>query len=85
MDYLPAFGIQSLAPALIWREDRATLAFSGAGIPDTAQLTFTRQDSLHLVVAGRVSTDSIVAALRRVDERRYPLMNHRFRWLIPGV
>ena len=44
-------------------------------------LTYTRPDSIHLVLTERVNGDSLVIRLRRLDERRFLLLTRGFHWI----
>ena len=44
-------------------------------------LTYTRPDSDHLELSGKLGSDSLVMRLRRLDENRFLLMNRGFHWI----
>ena len=44
-------------------------------------MSYTKPDSLHLVLAGKVGDDSLVVRLRRFDERRFTLVSRGFNWI----
>jgi hypothetical protein len=44
-------------------------------------LSYTRADPDHLVLGGRVNGDSLVARLRRVDEKRFLLVSRGYNWI----
>jgi len=46
-----------------------------------AAFAFVRDDAAHVRLAGRVGTDSIELALRRIDHTRFPLVTRGFRWV----
>ena len=58
------------------------LALTGRFDPKLAQvLTYTRPDSDHLELSGKLGSDSLVMRLRRLDENRFLLMNRGFHWI----
>jgi uncharacterized membrane protein YphA (DoxX/SURF4 family) len=58
------------------------LALTGRFDPkNTRTLSYTTVDANHLVLAGRLGTDSLVLRLRRLDENRFLLMNRGFHWI----
>jgi len=44
-------------------------------------MSYTKPDSLHLVLAGKVGNDSLVVRLRKLDERRFTLTSRGFNWI----
>ena len=58
------------------------LALTGRFDPKLSQvLTYTRPDSDHLELSGKLGSDSLVMRLRRLDENRFLLMNRGFHWI----
>ena len=58
------------------------LALTGRFDPKLAQvLTYTRPDSDHLELSGKLGSDSLVMRLRRLDDNRFLLMNRGFHWI----
>ena len=47
----------------------------------TRTLSYTKPDPNHLVLAGKLGTDSLVVRLRRLDENRFLLVNRRYHWI----
>jgi len=52
---------------------------------DSFALAYSRPDSGHLILGGRLGQDSIEMRLVRRNEMAYPLMQRRFRWTYDHV
>ncbi len=58
------------------------LALSGRFDPKlTRTLSYARPDSNHLILTGKIGSDSLVMRLRRLDENRFLLMNRGYHWI----
>lgn len=44
-------------------------------------LSYTKADADHLVLSGMLGTDSVVVRLRRVDPKRFLLVNRGYHWI----
>lgn len=61
---------------------KGEITLTGRFNPNLARtFSYTRPDSTHLVLTGRVNGDSVVIRLRRLDERRFLLLTRGFNWI----
>jgi hypothetical protein len=47
----------------------------------TRTLSYAKPDTNHLVLAGKLGPDSVVVRLRKLDERRFLIVNRGFHWI----
>jgi len=58
------------------------IALTGRFDPKNARsMAYTRPDTDHLVLSGKLGGDSMVVRLRRVDEKRFLLVNRGYHWI----
>jgi hypothetical protein len=51
----------------------------GKSAPST--LTYSRPDAEHVVLAGKLGADTISARLKKIDEKKFLLLNRGFHWI----